>query len=138
MPRHWSEHDTPEALRGHSERLYALERPQGDPDEDPPLREVTFAWSGIVVASRSPRWAHPDGALITGVLVQVDVPGSTATVVRVLRNGSMIASVSVPAGANRAEWLGAGSGIGREDWLNAEVVTAGHGAESLTVQVRFR
>lgn len=137
MPAHRRPDETHDVLRHQSERLYRLERDGEDPSPGSPLREIVFSFYGDLDLSVSPRWSHPDGALLVGVLVQLDTPGSGPTVVQVRRNGTQLLSITVPAGATRAEWLGAGSGVATSDYLQVAVVQAGAGAASLTAQVRF-
>lgn len=138
MPRHQRTDELDTDLRRHTERLYDLERGGPEPGEPTPLREAVFSFFGDIGLAVSPRWSHPDGALLVGVLVQLDTPGSTATTVVVRRNASTIATVVVPAGQARAEFLGQGTGVSPQDWLQAAITGAGNGARSLTVQVRFR
>ena len=129
---------TTRALRNQNRVTRELPRSQRTAPAQWPQREAVFSFYGALTPSVSPRWSHPDGAILTEAFAWLDTAGASPTTVVVLLNGTAVVTVTVPTGQHRATWSDAdGVEVDRYDYLQAQIVLPGGGAESLTVQARF-
>jgi hypothetical protein len=98
---------------------------------------VEFSWDGPLAAGVSPKRPADQSGNLIELYVQLTEAGSTSTQVRVLQNGVAIGTVTVPAGeTSEALRMDADKVHRNDDVFQAEIVTAGTGAEGLDVQVR--
>lgn len=101
--------------------------------------EQTFSLQGAVYTAVSGRyWPQRAGRLLD-VTANVDVAGTTDTVLDVRLDGSTVGTVTIPAGSTAVEYLELTDTFDgpRIDHVTVAVTSAGAGARDLVVQVRF-
>jgi hypothetical protein len=77
------------------------------------------------------------GGNLTVLAVTFDTAGSTDTVIDVLRNGTVVGTVTVPASTEIYNGEVTARFIADVDTLALEVTTAGTGATDMTAAARF-
>lgn len=102
-----------------------------------PFAIPPFVLDGSLYISTSPRWYPEQTVGVDRLFASLVTAGSTSTVVRVRKNGSVIGTLTLTA-SDLAEGVGftATTFTGPEtDYMTVEVQTVGAGAAGLTVQV---
>lgn len=98
--------------------------------------EFVFAQSGPVTVSTSGRFKPRRSGRVVAVDAELEVAGTTATIVALRKNGVTVATLTIPAGANEATSNVSIPFTGpRADYLNVAVTSAGTGAQAVTVQI---
>ena len=98
--------------------------------------EITFSFAGTITATASPPKRVWHGGNLTVLAVALGTAGSTSTVLTVKRNGSVVATITVPSSATAHD----GQVFARfadDDVLVVTVTTAGTGAANMTCDARF-
>lgn len=128
---------TPGDLAGHGRRIYDLERRVGVNDELF-TSEAIFSFAYPFPETSGPYY-HPQGAKLVRVVCALGAAGSTSTTLRLRRNGTIVGDiVTLASGATKTVALFTGVNLAPdEDALTVELVTAGTGAENLSVLCRF-
>ena len=118
-------------------RVDALERRLRNLD-DVFRPELEFSYSGALTASASPRAPRRAAGRLEEIVCELDTPGSTATVVDVLKNGVAEATVTIAAGFYTVRQMVYGVTFSPTvDKIKAEITAAGTGAADLAVICRF-
>lgn len=101
--------------------------------------DVPFTLAGGVVVSASPSYyfAVP-GAQVFEVAVSLGLAGTTSTTVTIMKNGNVIATITLTAGQTFKLTKVVSDFTGNQDRLTVAVTAAGDGAGNLDVQVRAK
>lgn len=99
--------------------------------------EIIFSYAGAIAASVSPPARVWRGGNITVLAVSLGTAGSTSTVIDVLRNGTVVGTVTVPSGTEVYNGDVFARFIADVDTLSLQVTTAGTGAADMTAAARF-
>lgn len=97
---------------------------------------ILFSFAGDITATTSPPVRVWRGGNLTVIAVTLGTAGSTDTIIDVLRNGTVVATVTVPDSVETFN----GQVFVRfavEDILALEVTSAGTGAADMTAEARF-
>lgn len=102
----------------------------------PVNNDIIFSYAGELAATESPPVKLRYGGFLSTVSVALGTTGSTDTVLEVKRNGSTIATITVPS--STADY---GAAVGArtfgEDRISIEITSAGTGAADMTASARF-
>lgn len=124
------------AIKDLGRRVGMLERrttPAQNPDRS---FEITFSFAGALTVTASPPKRLWKPGTLTAIAVALTTAGSTATVIDVERWGTVVATVTVPAGAgSHDEALSVR--FTANDRLRLLVTTAGTDAAEMTCDARF-
>lgn len=103
----------------------------------PANSDLIFSYVGpLVDATESPPVKLRYGGFLASLAVALGTDGSTDTTLEVNRNGSVIATVTVPSGSS--DYVPEiGVRVNAEDRLSLTVATAGTGAADMTAAARF-
>jgi hypothetical protein len=99
--------------------------------------EIPFSFDGVLSVKESPPIRPRWGGRLTVLAVSFGTAGSTDTVLEVKRNGTTVATVTVPASTedyNGTVGVRFAAGVDR---LTLAVVTAGTGAAGMTADAWF-
>lgn len=99
--------------------------------------EIIFSYAGTVAAGTSPPARVWRGGNITALAVTLTTAGSTSTVINVLRNGTSVGTVTVPASTTVYNGDVFARFVADVDTLALQVTTAGTGAANMTAAARF-
>ena len=108
-------------------------------EERPP--ETIFSLPGPVYVTSSNRWYPRADEKVIEFLVSLVAAGDDPTVVRILKNDAEVREIELPAGQGAESPVVVNASVELQrnaDDLRVEIVTAGDGAEGLTVQARLR
>jgi hypothetical protein len=98
--------------------------------------EITFSFAGTITAIASPPKRVWKGGDLGVLAVTMDTAGSTATIIDIERNGTVVATVTVPSSTE--VYNGEVSArFAPDDILGVSVTTAGTGAADMTCDARF-
>lgn len=126
------------ALNSLAQRVDALERRVRATATTDTAWEIIFSYAGTLTATESPPALIPRGGVLAvlAVAFKVGSAGSTDTVIDVLRDGTTVATVTVPASD---ETFNAEVGVSYsvEQTISLAVTTAGTGAADMTAEARF-
>lgn len=100
-------------------------------------REIVFSYAGELAAGVSPPARPWRGGNLTVLAVTLGTAGSTGTVIDVLRNGTTVATVTVPSSTEIYNGDVFARFVADVDTLALEVTTAGTGAADMTAAARF-
>jgi hypothetical protein len=98
--------------------------------------EILFSYSGTLAATMSPPVRVRRRGDLAVLAVTMETAGSTDTTIDVARNGTVIATVTVPASTETYNGLVA-VGFDAEDILTLEITSVGTGAADMTAEARF-
>jgi hypothetical protein len=99
------------------------------------FRLPLFNFTGQLSTTTSGRWYPPTYVRVTRFLASLGAPGSTATTVKMLKNGGVVGTVIIPAGQNKAAVTVSVIYLGPEtDYMQMQVESAGVGAADLVIQ----
>jgi hypothetical protein len=98
--------------------------------------EITFSFAGALTVLASPPKRIWKGGNLSFLAVALGTAGSTSTVLTVKRNGTVVATVTVPSSttAHNGE---VSARFVPDDVLVVSVTTAGTGAANMTCDARF-
>jgi hypothetical protein len=99
--------------------------------------EIVFSYAGALTAATSPPARVWRGGNLTVLAVTLDTAGSTATVIDVLRNGTVVGTVTVPSSTTIYNGEVSARFVADVDTLALEITTAGTGAAEMTAAARF-
>lgn len=99
--------------------------------------EIVFSYAGTLAATTSPPARVWRGGNLTVLAITFGTAGSTATVIDVQRNGTTVATVTVPSSTTIYNAEVFARYVADVDTLSLEVVTAGTGAADMTAVARF-
>jgi hypothetical protein len=104
----------------------------GSPAND----DIIFSYAGDLAATESPPVKLRYGGFFSTLSIALGTAGSTSTILEVKRNGSTVATITVPSSA--ADY-GAAVGVRTfgEDRVSIEITTVGTGAADMTASARF-
>lgn len=125
-------------LDGLDRRLSIIERRVTSTSPDSGINDdIIFSHAGALISgSESPPVKVRYRGNITVLAVALGTAGSTGTVLKIIKNGSVAATVTVPASS--ADYgPNVGVRLNPEDRLSLEVDTAGTGAANMTATARF-
>jgi uncharacterized protein YjdB len=117
-------------------RLGILERRITSPASVDNSYEITFSFAGTITAVASPPKRVWKGGDLNVLAVTMGTAGSTSTVLTVERNGTVIATVTVPASTETYNGE-VSARFAPDDILVVSVTTAGTGAAEMTADARF-
>lgn len=124
------------ALKDLARRVGNLERRTTPAQNTDRSFEITFSFAGaLTVAASPPKRLWKPGTLTT-LAVALTTAGSTATVIDVERWGFVIATITVPSGADEYD-AALSNRFAANDRLRILVTTAGTGAAEMTCDARF-
>lgn len=119
-------------------RIAILERRiTGEPAAIDDSHSIIFSHSGTVLASTSPPARVWKGGNLTVLAVTFGTAGSTDTVIAVERNGTTVATVTVPASTEAYNGTVSARYVADVDTLSLTVTSAGTGAADMTAEARF-
>jgi len=98
--------------------------------------EVMFSYAGALAAGTSPPARLIRPGTLTLLAVTLGTAGSTSTVIDVLRNGAVVATVTVPSSSGAHNGLVSVDYVA-DDTLALEITSAGTGAADMTAEARF-
>lgn len=128
--------DWPADIKDLSRRVGILERRVSPAATADTSFEITFSFAGAITAIASPPkrvWKSGNLGLLA---VTMTTAGSTDTIIDIERNGTVVATVTVPAGAE--DYDGPVSArFAANDRLRLLITTAGAGAAEMTCDARF-
>lgn len=97
------------------------------------LPELTFVFPGALITTTSPKKRAPEERRYRAVTIDLVTAGTTATTLRLLKNGVAAgADIVLAAGVTYTELSLVVLVAPRTDTLQVQVVTPGTGAQSLT------
>jgi hypothetical protein len=99
--------------------------------------EIVFSYAGALTAAVSPPARVWRGGNLTVLAVTLGTAGSTSTVIDVLRNGTVVGTVTVPSSTEIYNGEVSARFIADVDTLALEITSAGTGAAELTAAARF-
>jgi hypothetical protein len=106
-----------------------------DADQFALFRLPLFNHFGSLATTTSGRWYPPTYIRVMRLLASLESPGAGDTVVNLLKNGALAASVTIPAGQNKAAAAVSVIYLGPEtDYMQMQIETAGTGAAGLVLQ----
>lgn len=98
---------------------------------------VFFSYAGPLAATVSPPARVWRGGILTVLAVTLETAGSTATVIDIVRNGTAVATVTVPASTETYNGQVSARFVADVDVLALEITTVGTGANNMTAEARF-
>lgn len=101
------------------------------------VRDVPFSLGGPLYPAKSARFYLYGGGRLQRVFVSIDVPGTTATTVSILKNGESIGTFSIGAGEDKATRFFDEAMASDTDYIQVEIVSAGDNASGFDAQCRF-
>lgn len=117
-------------------RIEALERRLSPDSPRVPIFE-SFSQAGTLREQVSGRYYPPRGGRLVSIIASLAVEGSESTVITCTRSGiSLLETVTFIAG-QAYEPIACSHFVDRNQYLQFEVVTAGAGAQFLTVQTEI-
>lgn len=126
-----------EVLKG---RVTDLERRLRRFEEQRPP-ETIYSLSGELYLVTSNRWYPRFDEKVIELLASLTVAGTTATVLRILKNDALAREITIPIGQGATSPIVVNAAIElkrNEDDLRVQIVTPGADAEGLTVQARTK
>jgi hypothetical protein len=99
--------------------------------------EIIFSYAGELAASVSPPARVWRGGNLTVLAVTLGTAGSTDTIIDVLRNGTVVGTVTVPDSVEIFNGEVSARFAADSDTLTVEITTAGTGAADMTAAARF-
>lgn len=99
--------------------------------------EIIFSYPGDLTAATSPPARVWRGGNLTALAVTLDTAGSTSTVIDVLRNGSVVGTVTVPSSTENYNGEVSARFVADVDTLAIEITSVGTGAADMTAAARF-
>jgi hypothetical protein len=124
------------AIKDLGRRVRMLERritPTQDTDRS---FEITFSFAGTITATESPPKRLWRPGHLTVLAVTLTDAGSTDTVIDIERNGTVVDTVTIPAGAEDYD-AALSIRFAADDRLRLLVTSAGTGAAEMTCDARF-
>lgn len=100
-------------------------------------REILFSYAGDLATGTSPPVRVRQGGILGVLAVTLGTAGSTGTDIDVLRNGTIVATVTVPASTEIYDGDVLARFAADSDTLALEITTAGTGAADMTAAARF-
>jgi hypothetical protein len=98
--------------------------------------DIIFSHAGALMAYESPPVKVRYSGSISVLAVALGTAGSSNTVLQIMKNGSVAASVTVPSGSS--DYVpNVGVRVNGEDRISLKIDTAGTGAANLTAMARF-
>lgn len=117
---------------GMLERRTSPGRAAGTPTND----DIIFSYAGTLTETESPPAKLRYGGFLAVLAVALGTAGSSDTDLDVKRNGTTVATVTVPSSS--ADYsTDIGVRVAAEDRITIEIVTAGTGAANMTAAARF-
>lgn len=101
------------------------------------IKDVPFVLAGRLYASISPRYYMRSPSVLQRVLVSLDTPGSTNTVVTLYKNGDALTTVALGGATDKTQIALTASFEADSDYLQVGITTAGTGAKDIDVQCRI-
>lgn len=98
--------------------------------------EITWSFAGTITATEAPPKRVWKGGSLTVLAVTMKTAGSTATVLTVARNGTVVATITVPSGTTTFNGE-VSARFAPDDIMTLTVTTAGTGAANMTADARF-
>lgn len=118
------------------QRVDALERQMRRAAKDVGQAELTFTFPGAIYVAISPIKRVPTARKYRLAVIDLDVPGSSSSVLRIVKNDTQVGTdITVPANTGYMEVTVSLNLTARTDALQVNLVTAGAGAEGLTVDL---
>lgn len=119
------------------QRVERLERRQRTTAETDSSHEIIFSYAGPLTATESPPVRVRRGGSLSVLAVTMATAGSTGTVIDVLRNGAVAATVTVPASTETYNAAVGARFVADIDVLSLEITSVGTGAAEMTAEARF-
>ena len=125
------------ALAALDRRLGLLERRVRQTSTTDTPQEIIFSYAGPLSATVSPPARVRRGGILSVLAVTMGTAGSTDTVIDILRNGTTVATVTVPSSTEsyNAQVMARYTADG--DTLALEITSVGTGAADMTAEARF-
>lgn len=101
------------------------------------VKDVPFVLSGRIYTSTSPRYYLRVASTLQRVLVSIDTPGTTSTLVRLYKNTDTLTTITVPGNTDKTQVTLSEPFDPDYDYLRVGIITVGAGAVGLDVQCRF-
>lgn len=98
---------------------------------------IGFSYAGVLTVSTSPPIRVWRGGNLTVLAVNFGTAGSTDTILLVQRNGTTVATVTVPASTTVYNGEVTARFVADADILTLTIDTAGTGAADMTAEARF-
>jgi hypothetical protein len=99
--------------------------------------EIIFSYAGVLTETASPPARVWRGGNLTVLAVTLGTAGSTATIIDVLRNGTVVGTVTVPSSTEVYNGEVSARFVADSDTFALEIATAGTGAAEMTAAARF-
>lgn len=118
------------------QRVDALERQMRRAASAAGQTELTFTLPGAIYAAMSPIKRVPVARKFRVAVIDLDVAGTSATTFELLKNGTRVGTLfTIPASTTYMEVTVSLNMAARTDALQANLLTAGAGAEGLTIDL---
>lgn len=101
------------------------------------IETLIFSYADALAASTSPPVRVRTGGILTILAVTLGAAGTTDTVIDVERNGTTVATVTVPDGVTIYNGEVSARFAADSDVLTLTIATAGSGAANMTAEARF-
>lgn len=120
-------------------RLDALERRLSNLARRRVVRDIPFTVEVVSASTSQPYYLPEPGGVVFEIVLSLRTPGTTDTTIDLLKNGNVVATVTIAAGSSvKIQGSLAVDYNGNQDRMNVEITAPGSGALGLDVQVRTK